>query len=62
MGLDPLILNLELIGGEWLTSCLGLCNRKEPQYPFNRTLVGPQSLTGHFGEEKNLGCFPGISP
>jgi len=27
---------------------------KEPQYPMNRKLSGPQSWSGCFGEEKNL--------
>jgi len=48
-----LFLILVLDGGEWSTLCPGHINpRKEPQYPMNRRLGGPQSEC--FGEEKNF--------
>jgi hypothetical protein len=31
-----------------------LSPRKEPQYPLNRRLGGPQSQSGHFGEENGI--------
>jgi hypothetical protein len=44
-----------LNGGEWLTPFPGCCTPgKEPQYPLNRRLRGPQGLSGSFGEEENL--------
>jgi len=33
---------------------------KEPPYPFNRRLGGPQSRSAHGGEEKNSQTPPGI--
>jgi hypothetical protein len=35
---------------------------KSPWYPFDRTLVGPQSRSGRGGEEKNSQSPPGIEP
>jgi hypothetical protein len=32
-----------------------------PQYPLDRKLGGPQSQSGHYGEEKNH-ALPGIEP
>jgi len=42
-----LLLILALDEGEWLTSCPGhKVKRKEPQYPMNMRLRGPQSWCG----------------
>jgi hypothetical protein len=35
---------------------------KEPRYPLDRRLGGPQSRSGHGGEEKNSQLPPGIEP
>jgi len=35
---------------------------KEPQYPLDRRLGGPQSRAGRGGEEKNSQLPPGIEP
>jgi hypothetical protein len=35
---------------------------KNPWYPLNRRLGGPQSRSGHGGEEKNSQSPPGIEP
>jgi hypothetical protein len=35
---------------------------KSPQYPLDRRLGGPQSLSGRGGEEKNSQPPPGIEP
>jgi hypothetical protein len=35
---------------------------KEPWYPLDRRLGGPQSRSGHDGEEKNSQPPPGIEP
>jgi hypothetical protein len=35
---------------------------KNPQYPFDRRLGGPQSKSGQSGEEKNYQPLPGIEP
>jgi len=46
----PLILNLEMeLSGQHHAS--RFIPVLEPQYPWNRWLGGPQSGTGHFGEE-----------
>jgi hypothetical protein len=37
-------------------------NSPPPQYPLDRMLGGPQSLSGHCGEEKNLLTMLGIEP
>jgi hypothetical protein len=44
-------LTLELDGGEWSASRSGraLVPGKDPRYPLNRTLGGPQSQSGHRG-------------
>jgi hypothetical protein len=36
--------------------------RKSPWYPLNSRLGGPQSSSGHSGEEKNSQPPPGIEP
>jgi hypothetical protein len=36
--------------------------RREPRYPLNRRLGGPQSRSGNLGEEKNLFPVLGIEP
>jgi hypothetical protein len=33
---------------------------KSPQFALNRKLSGPQTLSGHFGEEKDLLCLLGV--
>jgi hypothetical protein len=49
-GIAPLILNLSVDGGEWLSSHLGqFTTRKELRYPLNRRLGGPWSQSGHSG-------------
>jgi len=54
-GIDPLILNAMLDGDKWLTSPPGhLTSGKQPQYPVNGRLGGPQSQSKHFGDDKNL--------
>jgi len=46
---------------EWSTSRPGhFTSGKEPQYPLNERLGGPQSLSGRFGEEKNPFARAGI--
>jgi len=50
-GIAPLILNLSVDGGKWLSSHLGhFTPRKEPWYPLNRRLGGPWSWSGHSGD------------
>jgi len=52
-GIAPLI--IISIVGELSASCPDHLNsKKEPRYPLKRRLGGPQSRSGHFGEEKNL--------
>jgi hypothetical protein len=54
---------LALHGSEWSTSCTGyITTEKEPWYPLNITLGGPQSWSGHFGKEKNFFPMPGFDP
>ena len=61
-GIAPLILNLGITGeGEWLSSHVGLFT-SGLRYPVNRSLGGPQSRSGRFGEEKNLLPVRGIEP
>jgi hypothetical protein len=36
--------------------------RKEPWYPLDRRLGGPQSRSGRGGEEKNSQPLPGLEP
>jgi hypothetical protein len=38
----------------FLQAAAALLPGKLPSYPLNRKLVGPQSLPGRYGEEKNL--------
>jgi len=62
-GIAPLILNL--VTRQWcvVTSCLShFTPRKEPWYPLNRRLMGPQTQSGHFEEGKNILPFPGFEP
>ena len=60
-GIDPLIFDLG--GGEWLTSRPGCCTaRKEPLYPLNRRLGGPQSQCRCFGKENNVLPLPAFEP
>jgi hypothetical protein len=48
-------LTLAVYGDEWWTSHPSCFNsKKESLYPLNRRLCGPQSQSGHFGEEKSL--------
>jgi len=35
---------------------------KAPQYPLDRRLSGPQSQSGHSGEEKNSQTLLGMEP
>jgi len=35
---------------------------KEPRFPLDRRMGGPQSRAGHDGEEKNTQHPPGIEP
>jgi hypothetical protein len=35
---------------------------KRPLYPLDRRLGGPQSQSGHGGEEKNFHPIPGLKP
>jgi len=39
-----------------------LLPEKEPRYPFDRRLSGPQSGSGRDGEEKNSQTLLGIEP
>jgi hypothetical protein len=45
-----------------LRALAALSPRKEPRYPLDRRLGGPQSRCGHCGEKKNLMSLPGIKP
>ena len=57
------LFSLVLDGGERPTSCpCHFTQEKEPQYPLNRTLGGPHSQSGHFGEEKKKWKTSGTSP
>jgi hypothetical protein len=48
-----------LNGGEWPTSRPSCFTPgREPCYSLNMRLGGSQSLSGHFGEEKNTCPFP----
>jgi hypothetical protein len=50
-------------GRKWLTSLPGCClTKKEPQCLSTRRLGGPQSQSGHFGDEKNLLLPPEFDP
>jgi hypothetical protein len=52
-----------LDGGEWSASTpAALPPGKEPQYPLDRRLGGPQSHFGHGGKEKNSQPPLGIEP
>jgi hypothetical protein len=56
-------INSALDKGEWLTLRPGRINPgKEPRYPLNGRLGGPQRWFGRFGEEKNLLLLPGFQP
>jgi hypothetical protein len=63
--LAPLILNLGTRWSEWLVNFTPrpLYNRERtPQYRLNVRLGGPQSRSGHYGEEKNLLALSGFEP
>jgi hypothetical protein len=45
-----------------LHSPASLTPRKEPCYPLDRRLSGPQSRSGRGGEEKNSQPLPGLEP
>jgi len=58
--LHPLLTS-SLDGGEWTTLCTRCLNPgKEPRYPLNRKLGGPQSWSGRFEEETNPFRLEGI--
>jgi hypothetical protein len=63
-GITPLILDL---GTRWrwvvsFTPCLLYPQGKSPWYPLGRRLGGPQSRSGHGGEEKNFQPLSGFEP
>jgi hypothetical protein len=51
-----------LDGGQWSASRPSRFTPREgaPRYPLDRRLGGPQSRSGHGGEEKNSQSPPGI--
>jgi hypothetical protein len=52
-----------LVEGEWSTSHPGrFTPRKEPSYPLNRRLNGPQRRSGWFWTTENLLSVPGFTP
>jgi hypothetical protein len=53
-----------LEGGEWSASRPSSLTPRERdrQYPLDRRLGGPQSRSGHGGEEKNPHAVPGLEP
>lgn len=56
-------LNLALEGSARSTSHpIALCPGKEPQYPLDRRLGGPQSQSACFGKKKNFSPLLGITP
>jgi hypothetical protein len=63
-GIVPLILwprhQMEMSGQ--LHALAVLLPEKEPWYPLDRRLDGPQSRSGRGGEEKNSQPPPGIEP
>jgi hypothetical protein len=46
----------------YLHTLTTLPHGKNPQYPLNRRLDGPQKCSGQFGEKRNLLLLPGITP
>ena len=61
-GIAPLILNFRARWGELSTSRSGRCTPgKEPRYPLNRRVGGPQSRSGRLGEER-LACAEARTP
>jgi hypothetical protein len=61
--IDPPFSTSTLDGGVVsFTSWLLYPRRKDPQYPFDRRLSGPQNRSGGYGEEKNLLPLPRIKP
>jgi hypothetical protein len=58
------LLTSALDGGEWSASRPGraLPRGKDPRYPLDRRLDGPQSRSGHRGYRKNPLPLPGIEP
>jgi hypothetical protein len=63
-GIAPQILNLGTNGGEWSASRSShfTPKGKDPWNPLDRRLGGPQSWSGHSGEEKNSQPLPGFKP
>jgi len=61
--LRPFLL-LAVDGGKWLTSRTGhfIPQGKSPQNPLNMRLVGPNSQSVYFGEQKNPVPLPGLNP
>jgi len=58
------VVPLHAVKGEWLFqhhSPVSFNSGKEPRYPLNRRLGGPQSPSERFGEENNLPCV-GLEP
>jgi hypothetical protein len=55
-GIAPPFLTSALDGDEWSASRPGRFTLRGncPRYPLDRRLGGPQSRSGHYGEEKNL--------
>jgi hypothetical protein len=55
---------MALDGGEWSTLHPGHFNpqRKNPWYPLDIRLGGPQSQSGYSGEEKNSQHLLGLEP
>jgi hypothetical protein len=51
-------------GGEWSASRTSRFTPrgKNPLYPLDRKLGGPQSRSGHGGEEKDFQPLPGLEP
>jgi hypothetical protein len=57
------VLTFTLDRSEWSTSHPShFTHGKEPWYPLNRRLGGPQNWSGHFGKKKNLLPLPGFEP
>jgi hypothetical protein len=62
-GIASLIVTSALDGGEWSALCPGrITPRESSWYPLDRWMGGPQSCSGHGGEEKNSQPLPGIEP
>jgi hypothetical protein len=63
-GIASEFLASSLDGCGWSASRLGrfILQGKNPRYPLDRRLGGPQSRSGRCGLEKNLLPLPGIEP